>query len=130
MLSALHEVGSRNGASLASRVGAVYPVISAAAPTNMAVNFARHFTAQKVRRRSVGENRDHRKSFKATPTSGIGGARQTFAHRHLAKAKKLGLGRFYVADANGVIDPDVDLEELATELGVMRSWETLKSKRR
>lgn len=46
------------------------------------------------------------------------------------KQRKLGLGRFYVADANGVIDPDVDLEELATELGVMRSWETLKSKRR
>jgi hypothetical protein len=45
------------------------------------------------------------------------------------KQKKLGLGRYYVADANGVIDPDVDLQELARELGVMQSWETLKPKR-
>jgi hypothetical protein len=45
------------------------------------------------------------------------------------KQKALGLGRYYIADANGVIDPDVDLEELARELGVMQSWETVTSKR-
>jgi hypothetical protein len=39
------------------------------------------------------------------------------------KQKKLGLGRFYVADVNGIIDPDVDLEELARKLGIMQSWE-------
>jgi hypothetical protein len=42
--------------------------------------------------------------------------------------RKLGLGRYYIADANGVIDPDVDLEDLARALGVMQSWETLKAK--
>ena len=45
------------------------------------------------------------------------------------KQKASGLGRYYVADANGVIEPDVDLEELARELGVMQSWETLTPKR-
>jgi hypothetical protein len=45
------------------------------------------------------------------------------------KQKALGLGRYYIADANGVIDPDVDLGELARELGVMQSWETLTPKR-
>ena len=45
------------------------------------------------------------------------------------KQKKLGLGRYYLVDENGVVNPDVDLEELARELGVMQSWETLKPKR-
>jgi hypothetical protein len=43
--------------------------------------------------------------------------------------RELGLGLYYVVGAEGVIDPDVDLEELARELGVMQSWETLKPKR-
>jgi hypothetical protein len=43
--------------------------------------------------------------------------------------RKSGLGRYYIADANGVVDPDVDLEELARELGALQSWETLKPKR-
>jgi hypothetical protein len=42
--------------------------------------------------------------------------------------KASGLGRYYIVDANGVVDPDVDLEKLARELGVMQSWETLASK--
>jgi hypothetical protein len=42
---------------------------------------------------------------------------------------RLGLGRFYVVNANGVIDPDVNLEKLAREVAVMQSWETLKPKR-
>lgn len=46
------------------------------------------------------------------------------------KQRELGLGRYYVSDANGVIDPDVDLEQLARELGVMQSWETLKAQAR
>jgi len=45
------------------------------------------------------------------------------------KQKKLGLGRYYLVDENGVVDPDVYLEELARELGLMKSWETLKPKR-
>jgi hypothetical protein len=45
------------------------------------------------------------------------------------KQRKLGSGRHYIADAAGVTDPDVDLEELARELGVIQSWETLKTKR-
>jgi hypothetical protein len=45
------------------------------------------------------------------------------------KQKKLGLGHYYVADAKGIIDPDVNLWELARNLGVMQSWETLKPKR-
>jgi hypothetical protein len=37
------------------------------------------------------------------------------------------LGRYYyVTDANGVVDPDVDLEEMAGTLGAIQSWETLK----
>ena len=42
--------------------------------------------------------------------------------------KASGLGRYYIVDANGLVDPDVDLEKLARELGVMQSWETLTSK--
>ena len=45
------------------------------------------------------------------------------------RQKALALGRYYIADANGVIDPDVDLGELARELGAMQSWETLTPKR-
>jgi hypothetical protein len=45
------------------------------------------------------------------------------------KQSRLGLGRYYVIDANGLVEPDVDLEELARSLGVMQSWETLKPKR-
>ena len=45
------------------------------------------------------------------------------------KQKKLGLGRYYLVGAKGVIDTDVDLEKLGRELGVMQSWETLKPKR-
>jgi hypothetical protein len=45
------------------------------------------------------------------------------------KQKALGLGRYYVVDAEGVVDPDVDLEKLARKLGLMQSWETLTSKR-
>jgi hypothetical protein len=45
------------------------------------------------------------------------------------KQSRLGLGRYYVTDANGLVEPDVDLEELARSLGVMQSWETLKPKR-
>ena len=40
--------------------------------------------------------------------------------------RKSGLGRYCIIAANGVIDPDVDLEELARELGALQSWETLK----
>jgi hypothetical protein len=29
--------------------------------------------------------------------------------------RKSGLGRYYLVDENGVVDPDVDLEELARE---------------
>jgi hypothetical protein len=43
--------------------------------------------------------------------------------------KASGLGRYYIIDAKGVIDPNVDLEKLARELGVMQSWETLTSMR-
>jgi hypothetical protein len=38
------------------------------------------------------------------------------------------LGRYYIVDANGAVEPDVDLEKLARELRVMQSWETLTSK--
>ena len=53
-------------------------------------------------------------------------------HLRIASNQKqwaLGLGRYYLVDENGVADPDVDLEELGRELGVMQSWETLKPKR-
>jgi hypothetical protein len=39
---------------------------------------------------------------------------------------KSGLGRYYLVGAKGVIDPDVDLEAFARELGTLQSWETLK----
>jgi hypothetical protein len=45
------------------------------------------------------------------------------------RQRELGPGRYHIADANSVIDPDVNLEELARNLGVMQSWETLKPKR-
>jgi hypothetical protein len=34
-----------------------------------------------------------------------------------------------IVGANCVVEPDVDLEKLARELGIMQSWETLTSKR-
>ena len=45
------------------------------------------------------------------------------------KQKALGLGRYYIVGEKGVIDANVDLDELARELGVMQSWETRKPKR-
>jgi hypothetical protein len=39
---------------------------------------------------------------------------------------KSGLGRYYLVGAKGVIDPDVNLEAFARELGALQSWETLK----
>jgi hypothetical protein len=45
------------------------------------------------------------------------------------RRSELGLGRYYIADANGVIDADVDLEELARELGVMQSWGNARTRR-
>lgn len=42
------------------------------------------------------------------------------------KRKRWGLGRYYIAGPNGVIDKDVDLEKLARDLKVSEPRETLK----
>jgi hypothetical protein len=41
------------------------------------------------------------------------------------KQKRWGLGRYYIAGPNGVIDKDVNIEKLARKMKVLEPWETL-----
>jgi hypothetical protein len=42
------------------------------------------------------------------------------------KQKLWKLGRYYILGAKGVVEKDVDIEELARELGLLGARETLK----
>jgi hypothetical protein len=41
------------------------------------------------------------------------------------KQKRWGLGRYYIAGPNGVIDKDVDIEKLPREMKLLEPWETV-----
>ena len=43
------------------------------------------------------------------------------------KQKRWGLGRYYLLDAKGVVDKDVDIEQLARQLGVVLARNTLET---
>jgi hypothetical protein len=36
-----------------------------------------------------------------------------------------GLGRYYLVDAKGIVDKDIDIEKMARELALLDPWETL-----
>jgi hypothetical protein len=40
--------------------------------------------------------------------------------------KRWGVGRFYLRDAEGIVDKDVNIENTARELGLLDPWETLQ----
>jgi hypothetical protein len=42
------------------------------------------------------------------------------------KQKRWGLGRYYLLGSKSVIDKDVDIENLARRLNLLRPWETLE----
>ena len=42
------------------------------------------------------------------------------------KQKRWGVGRFYLRDAEGIVDKDVNIEKTARELGLLDPWETLE----
>jgi hypothetical protein len=42
------------------------------------------------------------------------------------KQEREGLGRYYLVDAKGVVDKDVDIEKMARELALLDPWETLE----
>ena len=42
------------------------------------------------------------------------------------RQKRWGLGRYYLLNAKGVMDKDVDIEKLARQLRLLRPWETLE----
>jgi hypothetical protein len=39
--------------------------------------------------------------------------------------KTAGLGKYYLVDSKGIIDKDVDIEDLARKLQLLQPWETL-----
>jgi hypothetical protein len=42
------------------------------------------------------------------------------------KQKRWGLGRYYIADPNGVIEKDINIEKRAREMGILKLCETVK----
>jgi hypothetical protein len=38
--------------------------------------------------------------------------------------KAVGLGKYYLVDSKGIIDKDVDIEDLARKLQLLQPWET------
>jgi hypothetical protein len=42
------------------------------------------------------------------------------------KQKRWGLGRYYIADPNGVIERDIDIEKRAREMGILKLCETVE----
>jgi hypothetical protein len=42
------------------------------------------------------------------------------------KQKRWGLGRYYIAEPNGVIEKDINIEKLAREMGALEPRETLE----
>jgi hypothetical protein len=46
------------------------------------------------------------------------------------RQKRWGLGHYYMLDAKGVVDKDVDVEKLARQLGLLDPWETLDKRSR
>jgi MFS superfamily sulfate permease-like transporter len=42
------------------------------------------------------------------------------------KQKRWGLGRYYIAGLNVIVDQDVNIEKLAREMNVLEPWETLE----
>jgi hypothetical protein len=41
------------------------------------------------------------------------------------RQKRWGLGRYYLLGAKGVLDKDIDIQKLARDLKILRSWESL-----
>ena len=41
--------------------------------------------------------------------------------------KAAGLGKYYLIDSKGIIDENVDIEDLARELKLLGPWETLSN---
>lgn len=39
--------------------------------------------------------------------------------------KAMGLGKYYLVDSKGILDKNVDVEDLARELKLLQPWETL-----